>query len=124
MSFPNETQKDILTGLKSFIGFVGNPMKLRAFIEALRQITREADEKKARLLLPLFEKEYPEFYKFGEGLVDLPPEKAVEAIINRWPFCAAMTAYQDHLKVIAFFQQQIKIRRSQHANHPNTYLTD
>jgi len=118
---PGTIQTEIVRGVYTFIDLLRNPIKIKLVVDELRRMTREADEKKASVWIPIFAREYPDAYRFILSLVDRTPEEAAVGLMERWPGLGIMTAYDDHLNVIRFLQGQIKMRRGER-HDKNTQL--
>lgn len=87
---------------------LSNPMN---FIQELREIVNEANDKRATILIHALEQEHPDLYHFAESLVDVEPIQARDELVKKFPWLGLIKLYSDHLKVIEFLQTQIKLRR-------------
>ena len=89
-----------------------NPvLNMAEIIKLIQAIGREADQKRASVLIEDFRAEYPDLYNFIGDLVDLDAADARDELIKEWPWMLGMKLYKDHLRVIEFLQTQIKLRR-------------
>ena len=110
---PKATPETPPSGLNYILS---NPVE---FIRELQSLVKEADERRASVLIDALKVEHPDLYRFAESLVDVEPELARDQLVKMFPWLGLIKLYPDHLRVIAFLQNQIRLRREGDNLEPN-----